>query len=35
VRFQELTEDIKLRGAFILRIRHDKLPRECLLSQMK
>ena len=35
VRFQEVTEDMKLRGAFILRVRHDKLPRECLLSQIK
>jgi ATP-dependent DNA ligase len=35
VRFQEVTEDTKLRGAFILKIRRDKLPRECLLSQIK
>ena len=35
VRFQEVTEDTKLRGAFMLRIRHDKLPKECLLSQIK
>ena len=34
VRFQEVTEDKKLRGAVILRIRHDKLPNECLLSQV-
>jgi len=34
VRFQEVTEDKKLRGAFILRVRHDKDPRECLLSQV-
>jgi ATP-dependent DNA ligase len=35
VRFQEVTEDMKLRAPFILRIRHDKTPRECLLSQIK
>ena len=35
VRFQELTEDTKLRAPFILRIRHDKVPAECLLSQVK
>jgi ATP-dependent DNA ligase len=35
VRFQEVTDDKKLRGAFMLRVRHDKLPRECLLSQIK
>ena len=35
VRFQEVTEDTKLRGAFILRVRHDKAPEECLLSQLK
>jgi ATP-dependent DNA ligase len=35
VRYQEVTEDMKLRGAFILRVRHDKLPSECLLSQLK
>ncbi len=35
VRFQMLTEDRKLRGAFILRVRHDKTPQECLLSQFK
>ena len=34
VRIQEVTEDRKLRGAFILRVRHDKDPRECLLSQL-
>jgi ATP-dependent DNA ligase len=33
LRFQELTEDKKLRGAFILRVRHDKTPEECLFSQ--
>ncbi len=35
VRYQEVTEDMKLRGAFILRVRHDKVPGECLLSQLK
>jgi len=35
VRYQEVTEDKKLRGAFILRVRHDKLPRECSISQIK
>jgi len=35
VRYQEVTEDTKLRGAFILRVRHDKVPGECLLSQLK
>jgi ATP-dependent DNA ligase len=35
VRFQDVTEDMKLRGSFILRVRHDKVPRECLLSQLK
>jgi ATP-dependent DNA ligase len=35
VRFQEVTEDMKLRGAFILRVRHDKAPEECELSQLK
>ncbi len=34
VRFQQVTEDKKLRGAFILRVRHDKVPNECLLSQI-
>jgi ATP-dependent DNA ligase len=34
VRYQEVTEDKKLRGAFILRVRHDKLPEECLASQI-
>jgi len=33
VRFQELTKDRKLRAPFILRIRHDKSPDECLISQ--
>ncbi len=35
VRYQEITQDMKLRGAFILRVRHDKVPSECLLSQAK
>ena len=35
VRFQEVTDDMKLRAPFILRIRHDKTPSECLLSQIK
>ncbi len=35
VRFQEVTADMKLRAPFILRIRHDKAPSECLLSQVK
>ena len=34
VRFQELTRDKKLRAPFIIRIRHDKTPDECLLSQL-
>jgi ATP-dependent DNA ligase len=34
VRFQELTRDRKLRAPFILRIRHDKTPEECLFSQL-
>jgi bifunctional non-homologous end joining protein LigD len=34
VRFQEVTKDRKLRAPFILRIRHDKTPEECLLSQL-
>lgn len=33
VRFQEVTRDRKLRAPFILRIRHDKTPDECLWSQ--
>jgi ATP-dependent DNA ligase len=35
VRFQQVTEDMKLRGSFILRVRHDKLPGECLVSQIR
>lgn len=34
VRIQEVTNDMKLRGAFILRVRHDKTPEECLISQL-
>jgi ATP-dependent DNA ligase len=34
VRFQEVTRDRKLRAPFVLRIRHDKTPDECLLSQL-
>jgi len=34
VRFQEVTRDRKLRAPFILRIRRDKTPEECLLSQL-
>jgi len=34
VRFQEVTRDKKLRAPFILRIRHDKTPDECLSSQL-
>lgn len=35
VRFTMVTDDMKLRGPFILRVRHDKEPNECLLSQLK
>ncbi|HMD79141.1 MAG TPA: RNA ligase family protein [Nitrososphaerales archaeon] len=35
VRFQEVTRDRKLRAPFILRIRHDKTPDECSLSQIQ
>lgn len=35
VRYQEVTDDLKLRAPFILRIRHDKTPNECLLSQIR
>jgi ATP-dependent DNA ligase len=35
IRFQEVTDDVKLRGSFILKVRHDKTPDECLLSQIK
>jgi len=34
VRFQEVTREKKLRAPFILRIRHDKTPDECLSSQL-
>jgi ATP-dependent DNA ligase len=34
VRFQEVTEDKKLRAPFILRVRHDKTPSECFYSQI-
>jgi ATP-dependent DNA ligase len=34
VRFQEVTKDMKLRAPFILRLRHDKIAEECLLSQI-
>jgi len=34
VRFQEITRDKKLRAPFILRIRHDKTPDECLATQL-
>lgn len=35
VRFQEVTDDLKLRAPFILRVRHDKTPSECLFSQIE
>jgi len=35
VRFQQVTEDWKLRAPFIVRVRHDKLPAECTLSQIE
>jgi len=35
VRFQEVTDDQKLRAPFIIRVRHDKTPDECLLSQIR
>ena len=35
VRFQEVTEDKKLRAPFILKLRHDKTPEECSFSQLK
>jgi bifunctional non-homologous end joining protein LigD len=34
VRFQEVTRERKLRAPFIVRIRHDKTPEECLFSQL-
>lgn len=35
IRFHEVTSDRKLRAPFILKIRHDKTPSECLLSQIE
>jgi len=35
VRFQEVTRDKKLRAPYIVRIRHDKTPEECLYSQLQ
>lgn len=35
VRFQQVTDDWKLRAPFILRVRHDKLTSECSISQIK
>jgi ATP-dependent DNA ligase len=35
VRFQQLTDDKKLRAPFILRVRHDKTPNECSYSQLE
>jgi ATP-dependent DNA ligase len=35
LRFQEVTDDLKLRAPFILRVRHDKTPEECLVSQVR
>jgi ATP-dependent DNA ligase len=35
IRFNLVTDDLKLRGPFILRVRHDKVPSECLLSQIR
>lgn len=35
VRFTMVTDDLKLRGPFILKVRHDKVPSECLLSQIR
>jgi ATP-dependent DNA ligase len=34
VRFQQVTEDKKLRAPFIIRVRHDKAPIECSYSQI-
>ena len=34
VRFQEVTDDLKLRAPFILRVRHDKTADECMVSQV-
>jgi ATP-dependent DNA ligase len=35
VRFQQVTEDWKLRAPFILRVRHDKPTNECNMSQLE
>jgi len=35
LRFQEVTDDMKLRAPFILRVRHDKAPEECMLAQLR
>jgi ATP-dependent DNA ligase len=35
VRFHEVTVDKKLRAPFILRVRHDKTPNECSISQIE
>lgn len=34
VRFDEVTRDKKLRAPFIIRMRHDKTPEECSISQL-
>ena len=34
VRFNEVTADRKLRAPFIIRVRHDETPTECLGSQL-
>jgi len=34
VQFQEVTKDKKLRNPFIIRIRDDKIPNECLMEQI-
>lgn len=34
VRYQEITRDRKLRAPFIIKVRHDKIPRECTVSQL-
>jgi ATP-dependent DNA ligase len=34
VRFQQVTEDKKLRAPYVLRVRHDKAPKECSYSQI-
>jgi len=35
LRFQEVTDDLKLRAPFILKVRHDKTPEECKLDQIR